>query len=251
MGNAMFIYGSGVDEGTAFPASEREITYLYREPPYVLQPETWSGSANTSLVGVTRAGNLPSIFEDLEAYRTQCNAITAPSTRNTRVVSGFNNVSFINHAYVGQWTWICLYFGYGTSSMAISGFKLIFADNTKRTVKEAVENGYLSVLCLLSGMNWDTLYSTGNMATRSYPINNIVCKPILVPIIGVEFTASNDAYLYADGFFTYTYSTSVKFSLTSISQSMRVRNMKYLNTTGKRSRGVFFKDASTQKRVNL
>lgn len=214
------------DEGVSFPSEEKGITYLYRLPNYLEPPETTTNTyGNTTLASPSSGGYIPTIFSGVESFKMQCNQPTAPATGPTRVYSGLNTINFVIDAEVNQWTHLILHYGFNTTSIGTNDFKIKFGDGSKYFVKDAIDNGYLSPLCLFIGGYaswidpvWTTLYTEGYLSVRDYPINNIVCKPILHAITGVEFTSTKFADwggyhgTLADGFYAYTYDKTVKFS---------------------------------------
>lgn len=238
MGRSVFImHGeSEVDEGTAFPALNGQVTYLNRFPPYLLEPTQYplgTVIGNTTLVYNDQYGggyNL-TILENLEQYHTLCTTGGGTSDGSMiPTVAGYNQVIFTTPVNVNEWGYLWLHYGWMTTGINTTGFKLIFADGTRRTIKNALENGYISPLCLLTGYknysdpNWMTLYTDGNLSTRNYPMNNIFCKPLLVSLVGVEFTSNRGSYPYYDGFRAEKYSSDIKFSYKPIGDKIRIRN---------------------------
>lgn len=262
MGNASYVYTKHFNEGTSFSTEEKGITYLYREPSYPTPPATTTQTyGNTTLA--QPGGYVPSCLYDLRntALETQCNEPTYPAKTPTRVYAGLNSISFASNAKVGQWATLMLRYSYYTSSMGTTDFKIVFADGAKHFVKDAVENGYLSPLCLFIGdypysdTNWINLYTSGDLAVKNYPANTIVCKPLLSDITGVEFTASNDADWggyqgnLMDGFVAYTYDPSVQFSLTPIISPKRILKIKYYDTEFKTAKSDF-RSGTNWNRIN-
>lgn len=260
MGNAAYIYKKIYNEGTFFPPGLRQVTYLYRTPSYSIPPVTSSSyRGNSSLYDTSQF--MPSILIGIDnLQRTQCHISSAPWVDGPfRVFAGLNTVNFYNYAKANQWAFIRLHYGYWTRNISVTDLKLTFSNGVKYFIKDAIDNGYLSPLCLIYGSNyWMDLYSSGDTPALNYPIHDIVCKPLLYDIVGIEFTSNKDADWgghgpneYYDGVYAYTYDKSVQFSLTPILTAKRIKNIRRKDTDFERIKNGRYFDGTNFNRINL
>lgn len=233
------------DEGTSFNTTEKGIKTLYRTPGFLNTPLPWTTNStygNNTLAqpdSSSYMGYETTLFNDLSVEPTMVATPTSPSTKFVKVNSGLNTIDFSTNVNANEWCKLTLSYGVYTSNISTSNFKIKFSDGSKLYIKDAIDRGYLTKLTLLTGYylysdpNWINFYTSGNLASKSYPINQVVTKPLVYSITGVEFTSNKAASWgsYYDGFSAYKYDSSVQFSLSPISTQTPLKSTNTINCT--------------------
>lgn len=220
---ALVVNSYKVNEGTAFPLGEKQIKTLYRYPDYMSTSMPYNNNSN---FGSPTYGNNITTYNLLYYrqgsdydYSKWNNSIVSHIKKEATngyyqwVKAGQNSITLQSNVPRNRWAAIWLYANGGTNSnVYVKDLKLIFDDDSKMTIKEAVDNGIISPLCLIytyydnrAWQEWDKLYTGGETTSKLAPAGYIVLKCLSKELQGVEFYTNTDWNTYYDGLGVMSY----------------------------------------------
>jgi hypothetical protein len=213
------------DEGTSFPSGSLQVQTLYRDPDYCLTsvPEA-SGSIFEVVYGNNTIGR--GAFAGTNNNRQVITLGQNTADYSMQLVYTSNSITFQTLVKPKQWVWLYFWSGYLNGSAWVSNFKLVFANGEELTIEQAIDQGKLSPLTLISsnvqgfqnylnlysGLQTDTVSSTASIAVYTA----ILFKPLKSDIVGVKFTSNKNWETTASGVCAYLLGSEYQFSLSPI-----------------------------------
>lgn len=213
------------DEGTSFPSGSLQVTKLYRTPDYCLTSVPAASAAYSKVVyGNNTLGNgvLSGIGDNRQVITLGQNT----GDHSMQLVYMNNVITFQMPIDPGRWGWFHFWSGYYNGSVWVSNFKFVFSDDSELTIEQAINQGKISPLTLISSnvqgfQNYSNLYTGLQTDTKSSTISiavytSILFKPKKSGIVGIEFTSNKDWETGASGVCGYLLGSEYQFSLSPI-----------------------------------